>query len=212
MDDMVTYDRYIRNLAGRMKKQDWWSFIADKNKGKELVESLGVPAPRTFELPFDAVIKPKRSHSAKNIFIFDEHEKWVAEELLRDEDGGELIRDFRWYFFGDQARMVHVSRVGTDPKTSGYYTWPDWKGVEIDSKRPWLECEAPTCVKEMHDYAQRIARQFPVPIRVDMYATTRGPVFGELCVSPGLVVGKRLTEAGNDMLSGWLAEYLNDQS
>ncbi len=203
----VSYRKYVSSMAKHMKRMPWYKLIYSKKAGKELARSLGVPTPEDYTQsmqPF--VVKPLHGHSSKNVMVIDNLANFVVEELLFDEDGLSPPRDFRWYFFGDQCRMVHVSRPGSLPKLSGYYSWPDWTPLRIDTKRPWFECAKPSSVDEMFRYAKLLAAVFPIPIRVDFYATTRGPVFGEFCATPGLAVGKRITPEGDQMLGNWVSE------
>lgn len=48
----------------------------------------------------------------------------------------------------------------------------------------------------MAEWAVLLAQRFPVPIRADFYQSPAGPVFGELCVTPGMALTKarRITE------------------
>lgn len=208
----VSYSKYIKYLSGVMKSKDWWPLIADKKLNKEMVQSLGVPVPKYYNLPHDVVIKPKSSHSSMNVNIFNDYKKWIMEELLVDEDGGNVIRDFRWYFFGEKAKMIQISRENDGIKYEYYYSWPDWKLLNIDDVRPSFDVEKPKCIELMHDYAQKIASQFNTPIRVDMYAALNGPVFGELCVTAGLVMGNRINEDGDKLLGSWLKEYRENKN
>lgn len=203
-EDKILYSRYIKKASAAMKKQPWWRYISSKEEGKSLARKSGVPVPfdlRDRLVPF--VIKPVHGHSSKGVHCFENLDKFVVEQLMVDEDGMSPPRDFRFYFFAGECKMVHVSRPGVTPKLSGYYSWPDWKPLKIDRKRPWFDCEKPSSADRMHEFGKRLASHFPLPIRTDFYAHKDGAVFGEFCFSPGLAVGKRITEEGDRMLGEW---------
>jgi len=121
---------------------------------------------------------------------------------------GNRSRNFRWFVFGT-PKIVQVGRgsIGINRvrlvRDFGFYTWPDWEPIRYMSlgKRRWFDCEKPACGEEMAEIATKVAQQFVVPIRVDLYLTPSGIVLDELCVTPGLI--KRISRRSDLLMGEW---------
>ena len=127
-------------------------------------------------------------------FVSENKPMIMIEELLEPEvkqhDDG-LPRDFKFYCFGDEIAMIHValrkSEINKRENEHQYYT-PDFKimSQRIMEKRdqgrtPILR---PDCWDEMVNAVKTIGRELGIYMRIDMYATSRGAVFGEFTPTP----------------------------
>ena len=127
-------------------------------------------------------------------FVSEAKPTIMIEELLEPEakqrDDG-LPRDFKFYCFGDEIAMVHValrkSEINKGENEHQYYT-PDFKimSQRIMEKRDQgrSPIPRPDCWGEMLDAVRTIGRTLGIYMRIDMYATNRGAVFGEFTPTP----------------------------
>ena len=127
-------------------------------------------------------------------FVSENKPTIMIEELLEPEikqrnDG--LPRDFKFYCFGDEIAMIHValrkSEVNKGENEHQYYT-PDFKlfSQRIMEKRDQgrTPIPRPDCWDEMVNAVRTIGRELGIYMRIDMYATNRGAVFGEFTPTP----------------------------
>ena len=118
----------------------------------------------------------------------------MIEELLepeekQSEDG--LPRDFKFYCFGEEIAMIHValrrSEIHKEKNEHQYYT-PDFKIItqRIMERRNQGRhpIERPDCWEEMIMAVKTIGRELGIYMRIDMFATARGAVFGEFTPTP----------------------------
>jgi hypothetical protein len=127
-------------------------------------------------------------------FVSENKPTIMIEELLEPEvkqsDDG-LPRDFKFYCFGDEIAMIHValrkSEVNKGENEHQYYT-PDFKimSQRIMEKRDQgrTPIPRPDCWDEMVNAVRTIGRELGIYMRIDMYATNRGAVFGEFTPTP----------------------------
>ena len=127
-------------------------------------------------------------------FVSENKPTIMIEELLEPEakqrDDG-LPRDFKFYCFGDEIAMIHValrkSEVNKGENEHQYYT-PDFRimNQKIMAKRGQgrTAIPRPDCWDEMVDAVKTIGRELGIYMRIDMYPTNRGAVFGEFTPTP----------------------------
>lgn len=118
----------------------------------------------------------------------------MLEELLEPEDKQSddiLPRDFKFYCFGEEIAMVHValrkSEVHKEKNLHQYYT-ANFEIIKdkIMEKRQQghIPIEKPDCWEEMIESVGKIGKSLGMYMRIDMFATNRGAVFGEFTPTP----------------------------
>ena len=129
---------------------------------------------------------------------------YMAEELLVNFDGrGGAPLDYKFSCFG--PRVVYCTVIERNTiKGSGdlnryWYMTPDWKPVPMrlrwDIRPERGIAPAPPFLDKMFAMASDIGRHLDVFMRIDLYATTRGPVFGEFTPFPAR--GREVTPLAN---------------
>ena len=113
----------------------------------------------------------------------------IIEELLVQESG-DLVSDLKFWVFHGKCEIILEHKRNQNTKTICFYS-PLWQpldiryvehGKEIDSHLPSVK---PHNLDEMLDVACKLARNFDF-VRVDLYNTKQGIVFGELTFFPTL--------------------------
>ena len=117
----------------------------------------------------------------------------LVEEIVTDEAGPDLIPfDYKCYTFNGDVRFIgQFDRNGNLPKAAFYYDdfspmrpeqfmEPEINGIERGHHR------LPKCWCGILDTASKVSLALKTPfISVDIYASDRGPVVGELTPTPG---------------------------
>ena len=127
-------------------------------------------------------------------FVAESKPTIMIEELLEPEEkqhSDGLPRDFKFYCFGDEIAMIHValrkSEIHKERNEHHYYT-PDFRIIKqkIMQKRDQgtIPIERPDCWDEMVDAVRAIGKELGIYMRIDMFATTKGAVFGEFTPTP----------------------------
>lgn len=143
-----------------------------------------------------------RTYDRQNLINALHHDEFIKknnpfimiEELLepeekQSEDG--LPRDFKFYCFGEEIAMIHValrrSEIHKEKNEHQYYT-PEFKIItqKIMERRDQGKhpIERPDCWEEMIMAVKTIGRELGIYMRIDMFATARGAVFGEFTPTP----------------------------
>jgi hypothetical protein len=186
-------------------------------------------------LPDHFVIRPTTGHSSNLVFVmangtnlFDhknytdlqlkdilrkkvsenEHLEFLIEEFIKNEDGVYTIPlDYKFLCFnGEIASVVVIERLGPKEGLSYFYD-EHWNKVDKlnflypanDEKQP------PRCFQEMLAQAKRLSKAYGIFIRLDFYATDKGPVFGEFTPTPSL--GRDFTPFGKKLLLDYWDKY-----
>ncbi|PXY72120.1 MAG: hypothetical protein CXX81_04845 [Methanobacteriota archaeon] len=133
---------------------------------------------------------------------------FFAEELLKPEsstEGDFLPRDYKFYCFGGKIAMVHcvlrISNVDKHLNVHHYLDeslYPVIQRVMDVREVPDEPFPFPECWEEMLDDVRSLGSKLGCFMRIDMYATGDGPVFGEFTPTPE--GGKGFTE--------WADKYL----
>ena len=119
---------------------------------------------------------------------------WMVEEFLRPEvwrEDEKIPRDWKFYCFGDEIVLIHaVLRNSTTDKEKNvhHYFTPDLRQIRsrICQSRPVPKEPLffPDCWNEMVRQIKRLGKELDCFMRIDMYATIDGPVFGEFTPTP----------------------------
>lgn len=121
-----------------------------------------------------------------------ENGPFFLEELLENYDGTPGIPlDYKFYCFGTEMVFLHVIQRNSASNRSLNKHWfltEDWSPLhmrikKLESAEPKMP-EKPPFFTEMLQMAQSLGGGLNAFMRVDLYATTRGPVFGEFTPFP----------------------------
>lgn len=121
-------------------------------------------------------------------------ERILVEEFLRDYDPRFVIpRDFKVHVAGGRAWVIQV--IDRNPpkgqRNHSFYT-REWDKIEdpfLTAYRPGPPVPRPALLPELLEFAELIARDTGVFLRLDFYLTTRGVVFGEFTADPASGIG-----------------------
>jgi hypothetical protein len=198
-------------------------------KGRDL-ESIDFNA-----LPAQYVIRPTIGHGSKGVYIMDDglnhfdqkrytsnqilenlkHDlekhpllEFLFEEFVQTEDGRHVIpNDFKFLCFnGEVASIVVIDRVS--PKIGySYFYDENWNKMKrLHHLYPGKdEPEKPKCFDEMLTQAKRLSKAYGIFVRIDFFATSKGPVFCEFTPTPAL--GKGFTSYGKKLLLKYWDQY-----
>ena len=133
---------------------------------------------------------------------------WMVEEFLRPESWSEdekIPRDWKFYCFGEEIALIHVVlRNSTVDKYANvhHYFSPDLRQFQrrICDSRPVPDAPLffPQCWDEMVKKVKMLGKKLGCFMRIDMYATDKGPVFGEFTPTP----------EGGEGFTEWADRYL----
>jgi hypothetical protein len=128
---------------------------------------------------------------------------WMLEELLLPEDRKiAQVDDMKFYaFYGKVGCVLQRQRV--DDRV--IYKWydRDWNNVDTGKYNDRLDRELPPPrqPQELSEVVESISKNIPKAfMRIDMYNTSRGPVFGEFTPHPGHY--DKFSEAFDEYLGG----------
>jgi len=112
----------------------------------------------------------------------------LIEEFVRTEDGRyALPREYKCFMFaGVLATIEVVTRERDGLAVQSYYT-PEWRLEPLTMTTRYPEGPAidpPRCFDAIVDTARRLGAAYGTFVRVDLYATDRGCVFGEFSGRP----------------------------
>jgi hypothetical protein len=123
----------------------------------------------------------------------------LVEEFVRSETGTyRLPIDYKWYMFGD--RVAAILYLDKQDEVKGEYLDENWEVLpSLNPMYSWPKDEAPPakpqCFDEMTSYAKTLGLAYESFVRVDLYASDRGCMFGEFAATPAL--GRGFTEFCN---------------
>ena len=133
---------------------------------------------------------------------------YFAEELLRDHAGAALPHDVKLYCFYGEVGQVLVRDVpehGVDRTLRKRYVRPD--GTDLTAEIPDPQDPSlplPPHFEEVLRVGRLLSLAVPFPfVRVDLYDTPTGVVFGELTLAPG---GPNAWSLDHDTVLGRMAE------
>ena len=117
----------------------------------------------------------------------------LFEEFVKTETGEyRLPLNFKFHMFGETVGTIEVvRRSGLKDTLHAFYS-SSWERVndQFNVKLvPGPDVDPPRCLGEMLACARRLAVAYGTYVRVDLYATDRGCVFGEFSTTPDNGIG-----------------------
>lgn len=110
----------------------------------------------------------------------------LVEEFLEDAAGRQRALEVNLYCFGGRVGLIeHIERAGRISYRCAYDAeWhPFAAGVHTERPRP-QPLARPAALDQMVEVAGRLAATYGTFVRVDLYLTSRGLVFGEFSSTP----------------------------
>ena len=144
-------------------------------------------------------------------FYVQNKPKIMIEELLIPEaksvsDG--IPRDYKFYCFGEKIALVHVALRKSEihkEQNEHHYLTPNFvlmkEKVMKHRDQNQTSLERPDCWEEMIEAVQTIGKAVGIYMRIDMFATDRGAVFGEFTPTPH--GGKGYSQHVDEYLAGF---------
>ena len=131
----------------------------------------------------------------------------LVEEYLVNWDGNKDIPpyDYKFFVFGNSIAFCHIIERNSNTDTSKNRHWYvdenfesiGMKVITTQTPEPQL-CAKPDCWDELLQTAKGLGEKLQMFTRIDLYATTRGAVFGEFTPQPQ--GGKGFTPAADRWL------------
>lgn len=188
-------------------------------------------------LPPQYVIRPTIGHSCNMVFLMnnginllDKHPctqrdiknalsvalslnpqlEFLIEEFLKSEQEEYRIPDdYKFLAFnGEIASIVLIKRLGRKEGFQDFYdeNWNPMDELTVIYPSAGYR-EPPACLSEMVAQVKKLSREYGIFVRVDFYATDKGPVFGEFTPTPSL--GEGFTPYGEELLTYYWDIYCN---
>jgi hypothetical protein len=119
------------------------------------------------------------------------HREWaygaVKREILIEPFVGEAEKapdDYKFWVFDGAVRFIQVDHGRFKRHTRQFYT-PSWRRLDLKMNYPAeaANAAAPRHLEQMMHAAKTLAHGFRF-VRVDLYDTDNGPLFGEMTFSP----------------------------
>jgi hypothetical protein len=150
-----------------------WNRIV-RNKGDEDFSSLAAQTDAWLKKNFYYV---RREHQYKNI-----RPLLMVEQIL-SEDGGQAIKDYKFFCFRGKACFILVTGAGVN-NVNTYYD-RNWRLLDIVRTNGTEEAVSrPDKLVEMIEVAEKLSEDF-VFVRVDLYCVEDKIYFSELTFVPG---------------------------
>ena len=112
----------------------------------------------------------------------------LIEEFVRTEDGQyTLPREYKCFMFGQALAFIEVVIRERDGQAVHAFYSADWRRESMPISTRYPESPAispPRCLDALVDAARRLGAAYGSFVRVDMYASDRGCVFGEFSGRP----------------------------
>jgi hypothetical protein len=117
-------------------------------------------------------------------------DEWIIEELLLPVDGSlSLIEDYKFYCFAGVVELIlHKKLIAGEKKQRVLWYTRDWKPVDVGKYKDRIHhtVEVPHNSRQLVETAEEASSKTCYPfVRVDLYDTSRGIVFGEFTPGPG---------------------------
>lgn len=128
--------------------------------------------------------------------------EFMIEEFLATEEGEFRIHnDYKFYMFNGKVACIRlINRKGAHEGTNRYYN-ENWQPIPSLKKTKYGDASLqppPACLAEMIAFAKTLSKALGIFIRVDLYATREGAVFGEFAPTPSH--GSGYSRAGSKFL------------
>lgn len=206
----MKYSEFIEQHKRSFWKSAEGKVVGSKRLAKALASSMGIPVPKTYDLPANSFFKPDRLWGGQKCQSIIDPADWILEERIEHK------YDYRAFVIAGQVRMIQVDTAEQGEGKfiitgQSYYRWPDWVRLNADKDLNTgsvkeLEIETPPAqIDQIVSYAEKFGPMFALPIRVDFMTDVSGRVvFNELCATPGFIVNRRVT----DEVDEWLGSFI----
>lgn len=140
-------------------------------------------------LTIDAIREEQQKHADS---VRRPIKEWIVEEKVVDAEGAAVPDD--WKFFTFQGRIGLAHRTVRGARNTHHFYDGDFMPIPVESGLLTTNekiidravSSPPESWRTFLNYARRISVAVPSPfVRVDMYNTPTGPVFGEFTLVPG---------------------------
>lgn len=115
----------------------------------------------------------------------------IEEYLVHWSDEDKIADDYKFFMFGSKIAYVSIieRNDGKDMKSNRFWNVSeDWELIDFQIMQSQLPekslPEKPDCWGQLCEMAKEIGSTINMFMRVDLYATSRGPVFGEFTPQP----------------------------
>jgi hypothetical protein len=131
------------------------------------------------------------------------HMEFLVEEFLKTEQGEYKIPiDYKFFMFNGMIAAIQViERFSYQKIISGFYDegWKEMKHLFSFKGKPLKgRFHQPPKLHEMIEYAKRLSKAYEIFVRVDLFATDKGTIFGEFTPTPSQ--GNYFTSQADKML------------
>lgn len=130
----------------------------------------------------------------------------ICEEFL-EQDGGDELRDYRFFCFNGKPRFISVDFSITDKsKTRRNLYDLDWNLMDAEITYPKelnIKVEKPEKLEEMIRYSEILAKGFP-HVRIDFYYINKKILFGEMTFYHQSGFGEVRPESFGYKIGDWL--------
>jgi hypothetical protein len=136
-------------------------------------------------------------------------QEFLVEEFLQNEKGEYAIpTDFKFFSFNGEIAFCYVIyRLSPKKGYSNFYDehWKKMPLLHVSYPLKDKDSPAPLCYPEMVAQAKKLSKAYRIFVRLDFYATPRGPVFGEFTPTPSM--GKNFTSFAKGLLISYWNKY-----
>lgn len=128
-------------------------------------------------LRYNKAIKRNYYYRLREWVYKDADPKIIADELLDDSRGRELI-DYKFWCFNGEPKVMYITNKGANIKENFYDM--DFKPLDINHgfARTTPEYDMPACFDEMKSLAKKLSQNIPF-VRVDFFYVNGNVYFGE---------------------------------
>lgn len=135
--------------------------------------------------------------------------EFLIEEFLTDENADRnIMNDYKFYMFNGEVACIRLINRKSPKEGENLYYNEEWDLIPTIKKTKYKEGSyqsPPVCLEEMISYAKGLSKQCEIFMRIDLYATTKGAVFGEFATTPSHGIG--YTPNGSRFLMSYWNNY-----
>ena len=115
----------------------------------------------------------------------------IEEYLVHWSEKNKIANDYKFFMFGSEIAYVSIIERNDAKKMKSNRFWnvnEDWELIDFQVMKSQVPenhlPKKPDCWDELCEMAREIGSKLNMFMRVDLYATSRGPVFGEFTPQP----------------------------